>query len=92
MADVLAAVGLVAGAAFVFVAAVGVLRMPDLYTRMHAAAKAGALGAGLTVVSAAVAVGGASLAVRALVTLVFIVLTAPVAAHALARAYHRGSR
>lgn len=92
MVEILAAVGLVAGAGFVFVAAVGVLRMPDFYTRTHAATKAGSLGSGVVVLSVALAMGEISLGVRAVATVVFIVLTAPVAAHALGRAVYRKGR
>jgi multicomponent Na+:H+ antiporter subunit G len=89
MPEVIGAIVALAGAALVFVAALGVLRMPDLYSRMHAATKAGALGSGLLVVAAAVAIGGISMSLRAAATVLFIVLTAPVAAHALGRAVYR---
>lgn len=92
MTDLLAAVGILLGAGFVLVAAIGVLRMPDLYTRMHAATKAGALGAGLLVLSVAVAIGDAAFTGRAVATVVFVVLTAPVAAHALGRAHYRSGQ
>jgi len=92
MFELLASVGLLLGAGFVFVAALGVLRMPDFYTRAHAATKAGSLGSGVVVLSVALAMAEASLTVRALATVVFIVLTAPVAAHALGRAVFRGKR
>lgn len=89
MAELIGAVGLVVGALFVFIAALGVVRMPDLYTRMHAATKAGALGAGLLVAAMAVAMGDGGLTGRAVATVLFVVLTAPVAAHALGRAHYR---
>jgi len=41
------AVMLVAGGIFVFLAALGIVRLPDVYTRMHAASKAGTVGSGL---------------------------------------------
>lgn len=74
------------GVFFLFVAAIGVVRMPDLYNRMHATSKAGTLGVGLILVAVAVFYQELSVAARALSTLAFIVLTAPVAAHALGRA------
>ena len=43
--DIVVAILIVLGAFFAFVAALGIVRMPDLYTRMHAATKAGAFGA-----------------------------------------------
>jgi len=74
------------GIFFLFVAAIGVVRMPDLYNRMHATSKAGTLGVGLILVAVAVFYQELSVAARALSALAFIVLTAPVAAHALGRA------
>ncbi len=74
------------GAAFTLVAALGVLRMPDLYTRMHAATKAGALGAGLILVAVGVAFRDPGVAVRAGAAVAFLAITAPVAAHVVARA------
>ncbi|MCS7058452.1 MAG: monovalent cation/H(+) antiporter subunit G [Meiothermus sp.] len=74
------------GIFFLFIAAIGVVRMPDLYNRMHATSKAATLGVGLILVAVAVFYWDLSVAARALATLAFIVLTAPVAAHALGRA------
>lgn len=78
------------GTGFMLVAAVGLLRFPDLYTRMHAVTKAGTLGIGLVLVSAAVAFGELSVAARALVALLFVLLTAPVSAHMIGRAGYVG--
>jgi multicomponent Na+:H+ antiporter subunit G len=76
----------VLGALFALVAAVGVLRFPDLLTRMHAATKAGTLGAGLLLLAAAVAFAEAGIVARAVAGIAFLVLTAPVASHAIGRA------
>jgi multicomponent Na+:H+ antiporter subunit G len=89
MREVLVAVLMVAGAGFVLVAALGVLRLPDLPMRMHAATKAGALGAGLLLLAVAAGAPGAGVAVRALAALAFLALTAPVASHAIGRAAYR---
>lgn len=86
MSEVLGAAMLVVGALFSLVAAVGVLRFPDLPMRMHAATKAGTLGAGLLLGAAAVLLPNGSAGVRALAAIAFLVLTAPVAAHVIARA------
>ena len=86
MADTIGAVLLIAGGFFVFVAALGVLRLPDLFMRMHAATKAGTLGAGLVLFAAAVVFGDLGVAVKGLGVFVFLLLTAPVAAHVLGRA------
>ncbi|HKL89237.1 MAG TPA: monovalent cation/H(+) antiporter subunit G [Salinibacter sp.] len=82
---------LLVGSLFVLVAALGVLRLPDLLMRMHAATKAGTLGAGLLLVGVAVSAPETSVMARALATFVFLLLTAPIAAHLIARAaYHTG--
>ncbi len=82
---------LLLGALFCFIAAVGLLRLPDLYTRMHAASKAGALGSGLMLVAVALYALDLSVATRAVAGFVFLLLTTPVSAHLLARsAYFRG--
>jgi multicomponent Na+:H+ antiporter subunit G len=79
---------LVSGAFFALVAAVGLVRLPDLYTRMHAASKAGTVGSGLLLFAAGVESGEITVFARALLGFVFFILTAPVAAHLLARAAH----
>lgn len=77
---------MLAGAFFMLVAAVGVLRMPDLLMRMHAATKAGTLGAGLFLVAVAVHFGSTGVTIRAVATIFFLLFTAPVAAHVIGRA------
>jgi len=77
---------LIIGALFSLTATIGVLRFPDLYTRLHAAAKAGPVGAGFVLLAVAIAAFDAATALRAIVGIAFLILTAPVAAHLLARA------
>ena len=77
---------LLMGASLLFLAALGILRMPDLYTRMQAATKAGTLGVGLVLVAAAVAFGTLSVTITAVLAIAFFILTAPVAAHMIGRA------
>ena len=93
MKDVVVAVLMVVGALLSFLAAVGILRMPDLFTRMQAATKSGTMGVGLII--GAVAVDAAELghSASAILVIVFQLLTAPVAAHMIARAaYFTGVR
>jgi multicomponent Na+:H+ antiporter subunit G len=63
--------------------------MPDLLTRMHAASKAGTLGAILVLAAVAIAFADAAVAVRTGLVVLFLLLTAPVAAHVIARAAYR---
>ena len=79
---------LVAGGLFSVLAALGILRLPDFYTRMHAASKAGTIGSGLVLIAAGLGSQDPAILIRALVGFVFFILTAPVSAHLLARAAH----
>ena len=74
------------GSVFSLLAAVGLLRLPDVFSRMHAASKAGTVGSGLLLVALALdAMEGAMIA-RAFAGVVFLLLTAPISAHLLAKA------
>jgi multicomponent Na+:H+ antiporter subunit G len=87
--NALVAVLLVLGALFMLLAAIGLLRLPDVYLRMSAASKAATLGAALVLLGAAAHFGSLEVAGRALVIVAFLFLTAPVAAHVIGRAAHR---
>ncbi|WP_026289903.1 monovalent cation/H(+) antiporter subunit G [Thioalkalivibrio sulfidiphilus] len=86
MIEILTGILLVVGAAFMLIAALGVWRMPDLLTRMHATTKAGVLGAGLMLAGVAIFFAEVNVLVRALAVIIFVMLTAPVAAHVIGRA------
>jgi multicomponent Na+:H+ antiporter subunit G len=74
------------GVLFLLLGAIGILRFPDCYTRMHAAGKCDTLGA-LLVVSGLAFYHGVSLeSAKILFIAVFIFLTSPTATHAIARA------
>jgi multicomponent Na+:H+ antiporter subunit G len=89
----LAGVLMVIGAVFGLLASIGLLRLPDLYTRMHAASKAGTVGAGLVFMGIAVVSFNGPVILRAIIGILFLVLTTPVSAHLLARAaYLSGHR
>jgi len=84
---------LLLGSLFILTAAIGIIRLPDLYTRMHAASKAGTLGSGFALIAIAVFALDGSVALRALAGFVFFLLTAPISAHLLAKAaYAAGYR
>lgn len=82
----IAGVLLVVGALFCLAATIGIIRLPDLYTRMHAGSKAGTVGSGATLLALAVYADDAATLLRAIAAIAFFLLTAPVAAHLLARA------
>lgn len=77
---------LLGGGFFVFVGGLGAIRMPDLYTRMHASSLTDTLGS-LLIISALVLQAGFSLiTLKLFAILVFLLLTSPVSAYALANA------
>jgi multicomponent Na+:H+ antiporter subunit G len=93
MAGDLIALGLaLAGTALILVAALGIVRLPDLLTRMHASSKAGTLGAALMLVGVAVTFAETAIVMRVLLIILFLFITAPLSAHMIARAgYRRGT-
>lgn len=74
------------GTLFVLLAAIGLVRMPDLYLRISVTTKAATLGIGLVLASSAIYFQETSVSTRILAIIFFILLTAPVAAHLLSRA------
>jgi len=76
------------GAFFAFVAAVGLLRLPDLYTRAHSASKSDTLGAVLALAGVALVFGADIALAKTLFLLAFMFITNPTAAHAITRAAH----
>ena len=82
----LSGICLVAGGFFCVVGAVGMLRMPDFYTRMHAASVIDTLGAGLILLGLMLQAGFTLVTVKLLMVGVLILFASPTATHALARA------
>lgn len=74
------------GTVFTLIASLGILRMPDLYTRMHAATKAGTVGLASLLLAVAIAIPDITVISRVIGTMLFIFITAPVAAHLLGKA------
>lgn len=86
LSEILVMALMLAGAFFMFLAGIGILRMPDLFLRMSSTAKAGTLGAGLLLLAAAIHFGDFAITTRVVAIIVFLMLTAPVAAHMIGRA------
>ena len=76
------------GLAFDFIGTIGLVRFPDMYNRLQAATKCVTLGTATLLVGAAVYSGWGPLAVKAILCAVFVLLTSPVGAHAIARGAH----
>ena len=77
---------MLAGMSFIVIAALGIVRMPDLFTRMSASTKAATLGIGLLLTATAVHFNDVTVTSRVVATIVFLLLTSPVAAHSIGRA------
>jgi multicomponent Na+:H+ antiporter subunit G len=89
--EVLSWVLILAGSAFVIIGGVGLLRLPDFYTRIHAAGITDTLGSWLIVAGLALHEGFTLTTAKLIMLLFLLLLTSPLASHALAKAaYLRG--
>ena len=86
MGEWIVVIFILSGSLFCLVAAVGLVRLPDTLTRMHAATKAGTLGAGMIMAAVAFFFADIGIVLRAMLGLVFLYMTAPVGAHLIGRA------
>jgi multicomponent Na+:H+ antiporter subunit G len=87
--EIIIAALILLGGFFCLVAGLGVLRLPDVLIRMHASTKAGTLGSGLILVAVAVYFADTATITRAAATILFLLITTPVAAHLIGRAAFR---
>lgn len=88
--ETLSWVCLMGGVAFALIGAVGMLRLPDVFARMHAAGIIDTLAAGLVLLGLGLQAPSWLVAVKLLLIFVFILFTSPTATHALARAALHG--
>ena len=84
--DVLSWAMLVAGALFCVIGAIGLNRMPDLFSRLHAVSVIETLGVGFLIIGMLLQTDDWTVAVRLVIIAIILLATAPVATHALARA------
>ena len=87
--DILIIVLLTVGALFCLLAAIGILRMPDMYARMQVASKAVILGAASIVFAVGLHFHDADIVARCVLVCVFLFVTIPAASHLIARAAYR---
>ena len=88
--DALSWAVLLAGAGLVLTGGIGLLRLPDFFTRLHAASITDTLGAALVLLGLGLQAGFGQVSIKLALALVFILLTSPVATHALAKAALHG--
>ncbi len=84
----MSALGLIllfAGAGFVLIGSIGVIRLPDFYTRAHAASKPDTLGLMLSMTGLAIIQGGDLNSIKLLLIVAFVAIANPAATHALGR-------
>ncbi len=86
---VLSAVFIISGVFFVLAGTIGVLRLPDFYTRMHAAGITDTLGAEFIIIGLMVQAGFSQTSLKLLLVAFLLFLTSPTASHALAGAAHQ---
>jgi multicomponent Na+:H+ antiporter subunit G len=84
--DYVGGVLVVIGAVFVLISAIGLVRMPDLFTRIHAASVGDTLGFGLVTIGLVVTAGFSLVAVKLIFLVLFVYFSGPVMTHAIARA------
>jgi len=84
--EIVAGLFLFAGAFFLLAGAIGMNRMPDLFTRMHAASVADTLGVSLMLIGMVFLAGFTLVTVKLVFLLAFLLFMGPVASHALAAA------
>lgn len=84
--DVASWVAILGGLFFMLVGVVGILRMPDLFTRMHAAGMTDTMGAGLLILGMCLQAGFGLVLARLVLVYAFLVFTSPISSHAVARA------
>ncbi|MDP2618665.1 MAG: monovalent cation/H(+) antiporter subunit G [Hyphomicrobiales bacterium] len=84
--DIVTGLALAFGGLFYVVGAIGLVRMPDMFTRLHAASVMETVGASLLVIGMMVAAGLSLVTAKLAIILAILLLSGPVAAHALANA------
>ena len=89
MSDIIGITFIIIGLGFDFFGCLGLVRLPDIYNRLQAATKSVTLGTCSILFGTFLMVGFTAAGFKALLCALFILLTAPVSAHALARASHK---
>jgi multicomponent Na+:H+ antiporter subunit G len=91
--DILSWAFLVAGGAFCVIGMIGIIRLPDMFARLHGASVTDTLGAGFIIIGLILQSGFTLVTAKLIIIMGLILLTSPVATHALAQAtFHAGVR
>jgi len=87
MADIIISVFILLGSFFILIASIGMVRFKDLYGRLHASTKATSFGILLLLVGASLYFNDVNVYVKTLLIILFIYLTAPLAAHSISKSF-----
>lgn len=87
--ETIAAFFIISGVFFFLVSTVGLLRLPDVYTRLHATSKGDTLGAGLSLIGVILYLGWTLTSLKLLMVIIFIWITSPTASHLIGKAAYR---
>nr|MBS0038468.1 monovalent cation/H(+) antiporter subunit G [Saprospiraceae bacterium] len=86
MIEIVSAAVIMTGVIFVFISAIGLVRLPDFYIRVSAITKAATLGVSCIMIGVAIHFNEVGVAIKAVAILVFLLITSPIAAHIIGRA------
>lgn len=93
MTEILVMIFATLGSIVILIAAIGIFRMPDFYLRLSVTIKAATLGTGFLLAAASIFFGEPSINMKSLAIILFLILTAPVGGHLIARAaYYSGTK
>ena len=87
--EIVAGLFVLTGVFFFIVSTIGLLRFPDIYTRLHATAKGDTLGIGLCLVGSMIYLGFSITSLKVLVIILFVWITNPSAAHLIAKSAYK---
>lgn len=89
MMDIFIAILSTLGAMAILFASIGILRMPDFYLRLSVTVKAATMGVGVLLIAAAIVFPDTEVTAKVIAIILFLLLTAPVAAHMIGRTGYR---
>lgn len=92
MNEIIISILLVLGSLFIMIAAIGLLRFKDFFGRIHAATKATSFGILLLLIAVMIYFDSWSITLKSLLIIIFIYLTAPLAAHSIAKSFDKEKR
>ncbi len=91
--EIIAGVFIIIGSVFIFLTSIGLVKMPDIYTRISVTTKAATIGLGLVLLGTAVFFHDLSVYARSILLIIFVFMTSPVGSHMIGRAsYLEGAK